>query len=842
MTTEMISNEAREQTVSPGGISDAISGTARFFSIDEILLLENLTYLVDRDPFRSLLRCKGKTVCELLNDITLTGIDEFRDYGSYLTGRDWLNLIRAIRRNRRLLEAEVRETYIDRAYGGGGGVAAVFVCEELKEAVVAFRGTAPNEWADDFAGSNVTDTLQQINALEWYRAVWRNLKLRRYYITLTGHSKGGNKAKYIAILDDTPDRCISFDGQGFSDKFITHYRERILKRQGVILNCNIDYDYVNILLNDIGERRYYLGHDYGRGGLLESHCPNTFFRFSSDGSYEITLNPRGQSTEMQLLDRFLNSYIRTMPSDKETTEAAVLLGMLVEHGFGKGDSEQGRTEYLNFICDMVADPVYSDNVAFLAAYTIKYERLHPGFLSGIRDLLVRFGMGGFLKYLEYARAVMNYKGLDKILGVTNFLAGRIPAALRKKLCDMVEKKFGIVLTDRQLLSLLSIVSQVAKLMETLEICDNGADLTLEETAPVEDNGDVLYRIQEHMNIVVLAGGYSADRNISLRTGRAVAASLRRMGHNVILLDTWLGWSGNSAYLEDPFAHAEEISIRPAVAADVLPDLWAVKKRRAGTDSSIIGPNVLALCRKADLVFVALHSAFGENGRLQAALDLLSVDYTGCGFRASTLSVSKVTTKRMLRCDGIPTPEWVAVNRWDGMSEALPQTLQYPVVVKPACGGSGIGITVVSDPADLSHALTEAFRWEDEVVIERLIPGREFSVCVVGSRVLPVMEISLPGSVLDYRNRGSVDYTCPAALSPKETEALQTLALRAAEAVGLSVYYRIDFRRGEDGTQYVLECDSLPELAEDSIMARCAAAAGMDFDALCRSIVEESLTK
>ena len=211
-------------------------------------------------------------------------------------------------------------------------------------------------------GAAVTDTLQQINALEYYRTVYRKLNLKDRYITITGHSKGGNKAKYVTILDDTPDRCVSFDGQGFSDKFMEHYRDRIAKRQGIIENHNVDYDYVNIILNDIGRRTYYHGYDYGRGGFAESHCPNTFFDFGENGEYSIRINAAGQSTEMQLLDQFLNSYLRSMPNDKELSEAADMCGKLAEKAFVKNPDSDGN-EMISLIFELASDPTYSDNFA-----------------------------------------------------------------------------------------------------------------------------------------------------------------------------------------------------------------------------------------------------------------------------------------------------------------------------------------------------------------------------------------------------------------------------------------------------------------------------------------------
>ena len=155
-------------------------------------------------------------------------------------------------------------------------------------------------------------------------------------MTVTGHSKGGNKSKYIALLDDTVDHCVSFDGQGFSDKFMAQYKDQIAARQNVIENHNVDYDYVNLLLNDVGETTFYKGQDLGEGGFLENHCPNTFMKFGEGGSFEMVVNPEGQGKEMQALDQFLNSYLRSL-SDSERNGALELVNALIDDAFSMDD-------------------------------------------------------------------------------------------------------------------------------------------------------------------------------------------------------------------------------------------------------------------------------------------------------------------------------------------------------------------------------------------------------------------------------------------------------------------------------------------------------------------------
>ncbi|MBR6477467.1 MAG: DUF2974 domain-containing protein [Lachnospiraceae bacterium] len=181
------------------------------YKMDELLLLEHLTYLPDKFPFISVLNADDKTVREYLMQIDVGRIVDDVVYNSCMNGFDWKNIIMALEKKENILDAYIVQPHLDSAFGGGGGISAVFLNEKDKEAVVAFRGTASNEWVDDFEGANQVDSLQQINALEWYKSVYEKLHLEDYSVTVIGHSKGGNKAKYVTILNDTPIRCVSFD-------------------------------------------------------------------------------------------------------------------------------------------------------------------------------------------------------------------------------------------------------------------------------------------------------------------------------------------------------------------------------------------------------------------------------------------------------------------------------------------------------------------------------------------------------------------------------------------------------------------------------------------------------
>lgn len=810
------------------------------FRIDELLLLENITYIADEAPLKSVLQAAGKTVREYLEMIDMDALEDTKDYTSFYNGFDWKNTLTAIKKNETIMNTKIVDSYIDQAYGGGKGLSAVFVNEEEKEAVVAFRGTASMEWADDMEGAAVTDTLQQINALEYFRSVVRRYDLTRYDITVTGHSKGGNKAKYITILDDTPTRCISFDGQGFSDKFMTHYRDRIIKRQDLIQNHNVDYDFVNIILNDIGQCIFYHGYDYGRGGFVEAHCPNTYFNFTELGEYTMNPNPAGQSIEMQLLDQYLNSMLRSMPNDKELGESAELVGKIVQ---GATASRNDDEKFIAYVFDLVADPKYSDNVAFIIAFFIKYEQSHPGFITNIEGIMNHFGMNAILKYIEIVRNILDWKGFDALVGLTDFIVGHFPSPLLKSLQKYLNNKLGTDLDKEELQAMLSVVSMTHDALKNMEINDNGADIviTAEED---EEESEELITIPDKLDILVLAGGLSAERNISLLTGYNVMETLQKKGHRVILLDSYLGYGTLNNDLTNPFERPELYTMPKAIEPDVVPDLWAVKKRRRDNDAALLGPNVIKFSRMADLIFIALPGSGSEAGRLQGLFDLYGLDYTGSSSLAATLAMNKSASKQIFIANQVTTPKWVSLKKKANRDITdLPEELTYPVVVKPNGGGASIGVAVVNDRTSFVNAVNEAFKWERDILVEEYIPGREFSVSIIGKEAFPVLEVDGTKGVYDVKfnlQKEDEDEYCPADIPEELAEEITTAALKAAKSLGIKSYCRADFRVNADGEIYCLECDALPDLTIGGRFARSAAAGGLDFDMMCERIIKASI--
>ena len=810
------------------------------YTIDELLLFENLTYLDDIPPFSSVLGFDKKTVKEYMDSIDLDIVTPEKDYGSFMIGTDWINMIEAIKRKPNMLEATLEETHLDMAYGGGYGLSLVFLNKRTKEAVVAFRGTATNEWTDDFLGANFVDTLQQINCLEWYKLVYNKLHLEDYYVTVIGHSKGGNKAKYISILNDTVDRCVAFDGQGFSDKFVEHYKKNIVEREKIIENHNIDYDFVNILMNDIGKRFYYHGYNYGAGGFAESHCPNTFFDFSEPGVYEMRINPNGQAPEMQVLSQFINSMIRSAYTDEDKTKNNKLVGTLVEKAFSIGAKEVSPEEFINILCDMVGDSQYSDNASYLLAYVIKYAKENKKFLEALKGIMTYFHAEGFCKVIDMIDDLINSKTLGAILGISNFLIVHVNKIVVNKIHSIIKKKYDIDLTKEQIQRVLQVVSMVRATLKTLEINFDGSDLTVEKIE-TDDNKKLI----ENLNIVVLAGGLSVERNVSLNTGYMVANELKNDGHNVILLDSYMGYSDKELNILDAFENPDTYSLVIDSIQDETPDLWAVKKRRVDQSESYFGPNVIQICKQADLVFIALHGTNGENGKVQAMLELIGIDYTGPDSFSSSLSSNKKVAKDILINNNINVAKSYTLKKNEEIKEPTDFGFTYPVIVKPNNGGISIGISLASDKNALMKAINNAFKWDNEAIIEEYIIGREFAVGILDKNVLPVLEI-LPLISKDKKIGLSLDgikaKRCPAGINDDLKNELQALAEKASKALGLEYYSLTSFILDNDNNIYCLGSEALPELNPHSYLAFMANEAGINYKDFCNKIIEMTINE
>jgi D-alanine-D-alanine ligase len=337
-----------------------------------------------------------------------------------------------------------------------------------------------------------------------------------------------------------------------------------------------------------------------------------------------------------------------------------------------------------------------------------------------------------------------------------------------------------------------------------------------------------------MKITVLMGGASAERNVSLAGGLRIAAALRSRGHEVIAFDPARGVIAPDA---------EREMADKAVGAEP-PSLEALAQATGGSFLPALEtyPEVAG----ADVVFLALHGGQGEDGTLQALLDMAHVTYTGSGHLSSALAMDKDLSKKLFRAAGIQTPDWLMA---PASVDQVVTTLGLPVVVKPSKQGSTVGLTVVKEQSQFETAVEEASKYDDEVMIEKFIPGRELTVGILGDRALPVGEIKPKHEIYDYECKytaGMAEEEFPAKLSAEQTAMIQKQAVAAFKSLKLGGYARIDFRliSSDDGARagdfYCLEANTLPGMTELSLIPQGAAAMGISFEDLCEEIVNLAL--
>ncbi len=306
-----------------------------------------------------------------------------------------------------------------------------------------------------------------------------------------------------------------------------------------------------------------------------------------------------------------------------------------------------------------------------------------------------------------------------------------------------------------------------------------------------------------MKVAVLKGGRSLERGVSLRSGARVEDALERLGHEVLPLEA---------------------------------DAELVKK---------------LIAEQPEIAFVAMHGPGGEDGTAQELLEILGIPFTGPGVAACARCIDKVLAKHELRAAGVPTPDWFAFNetafRELGAADALgglEERLGFPLVVKPSRGGSALGVKFAESWFDVPEALVSAFSYDDRVLLERYIDGRELAVSVLGGEPLPVVE-AIPGSgdSYDFEARyeiGRTSFVCPAELDEGEAAAVTEAALAAYEALGCSGFSRVDLILAADGPQ-VLEVNAIPGLTDTSLLPQAAEAAGMSFEQLVEKILDLALT-
>ena len=342
-----------------------------------------------------------------------------------------------------------------------------------------------------------------------------------------------------------------------------------------------------------------------------------------------------------------------------------------------------------------------------------------------------------------------------------------------------------------------------------------------------------------MNIAVLAGGTSSEREISIVSGTQVAHALRSRGHQVFLADVFGGFEDIQA--EEAFSREQDIEQAVAYMHGFDEKISEIRSNRR----SLIGPGILDLCLRADAVFLALHGSNGEDGRLQAAFDLLGITYTGSNYLGSALAMDKETSKQLFRENRVPTPEGFVLRRTDEILPPDQNGVGLPCVVKPSCGGSSVGVSIAWRPQEYAAALEAAFGYEEVLIVEHYIEGREFSVGMVDGEAYPVIEIAPLEGFYDYVNKykpGSTIETCPAQISPELTVKMQQAALAACKALRLDSYGRVDIMMDKNENIYCLEANSLPGMTPTSLLPQEAQAKGLDFPALCEKLVMVSLKR
>jgi D-alanine-D-alanine ligase len=333
-----------------------------------------------------------------------------------------------------------------------------------------------------------------------------------------------------------------------------------------------------------------------------------------------------------------------------------------------------------------------------------------------------------------------------------------------------------------------------------------------------------------MKIAVLTGGASVERDVALASGLQIATALRSLSHAVDMVDLATGYV--------PPEH--EAALLPGGVGREPPPLDRLKALERGMLSAGLGE--VPAIREAEVVFIALHGGQGEDGTVQAVLDVIGVPYTGSGRLASALAMDKDLSKRIVRDNGLAVPAWVM---GPVTADDVQRTIGYPCVVKPSKQGSSVGLTLVRRPQDLTAALELAACYDDEVMVEQFIPGPELTVGILGDEALPVIEIRSKHEMFDYECKyqpGMAEEICPAPIDPGLTARAQDAARRTHRALKLAGYSRIDFRVGEGDGLFFLEANTLPGMTANSLIPKAARAAGIGFPAFAETACRLALAR
>ncbi len=338
-----------------------------------------------------------------------------------------------------------------------------------------------------------------------------------------------------------------------------------------------------------------------------------------------------------------------------------------------------------------------------------------------------------------------------------------------------------------------------------------------------------------MKILVLMGGLSPERNVSLSSGSLIASALREKGHSVLALDLYEGIDNSVNDIDLLFTSIQQERI-PVPAG--LPDLKALIDSHNGRTDEV-GPRVIEACRIADCVFLALHGATGENGQLQAMLDIYGVNYSGSGYIGSMLAMDKDIAKKLMRAEGILTPDWVRIDtqKEQNIKDIISVT-GLPAVVKPCSCGSSVGVFIVNTEEELTSALTNAAKYERYIMVEQKITGRELTCAFFDGKALPPVEIIPKTGFYDYLNKYKQNATteiCPAPIGDENTQKIYCITEKGFSALRLNGYARFDYILDEQNNAWCLEANTLPGMTPTSLLPQEAAADGIDYGELCEKI-------
>ncbi|WP_125713413.1 D-alanine--D-alanine ligase family protein [Companilactobacillus kedongensis] len=343
-----------------------------------------------------------------------------------------------------------------------------------------------------------------------------------------------------------------------------------------------------------------------------------------------------------------------------------------------------------------------------------------------------------------------------------------------------------------------------------------------------------------MKIVVLSGGKSTERNVSLSSGAKITNALRSKGYKVAYVDSFLGEDVDEDKIDDLFITEPEDESKMIIDDEVLTNEKIEALRTDGT-KGLLGKNVLKICQHADIVYMGLHGEDGENGKMQAMFDVFDIRYTGSGSLASGIAMDKKFSKEVFVQNHIQTADYTTTQTADITEDEIP--FGFPMVVKPSNGGSSVGTHIIRDASELKSSIEDALQFDTEALIEEYIKGREFSVAIVDGLVLPAVEITVDTGWYDFdhkfQDNSVTHFITPPELDDETHKRMQEMTKETFDALAMSNYGRVDFLL-RDSELYVMEANTLPGMTPRSLMPREAEAVGISYPDLCEKIIKSKI--